>query len=295
MVLVLAAVGIGGLLAWTNKSPKAPDPIVLKVGKYSYTQSEYNKRIAQAKEMKVSEYEARKVLTEAFASRQAADELNVSYPTDQITLNNQAIRNFQLNRADPQVNDYQRDTSYTLLIKSLAVLEMNGSYKVGFVEFPFARYIVGGNDSEWHNIKLINDDIAYAKSQAQQYRQAFTDNKQSIESLADKARADTRLTYGQAGNKSDVFFADVKGNMYSARFSGNAVDPTLMEKIKQAGEGKITEVTTKTWSNSTNLNLPSIQHGIEIDVSYYFIIVQDKTPARPTIEADFNTRKQRYL
>lgn len=267
----------------------------LKVGRYSYTQAEYKKRIAQAKELKINEVDARKSLKAAFAARQAADDLKISYPTDTQTLNYEAARVYKLDYQSTSVNDYQRDTTYTSLIQPFVTFGVHGGYRIGYVEFPFSRYIVAGDDSQFHNLNLINADIAYAKGQAEQYRQAVIKNKQSVTEIADKVRADTRLTYGQAGNMSEVFFADEAGNMYSSRFSGNMVQSGLFKTIKQAEVGKVSEIMTKTWSNGTGLKLPSIQHGTDIDVAYYFLIVQDKSTARPSLQSDYDKRVQEYL
>jgi hypothetical protein len=295
LIAVAAVLVVSGLLVLFLKNQKEPEAVALQVGKYSYTQTEYNKLIAQAKDMQVSEVDARKSLREALAARQAADDLNVSYPTDQTTLNLEATRKYQLDRIDTQVSDYQRNTSYTPLINSLVALGVYGGYKVGYVEFQFARYIVGGDNSQWHNINLINEDIAYAKTQAEQSRQAILDKKQSVEALADKVRADKRLTNEQTGNASEVFFVADNGSMYSSRYTGNTVEPTLLQAIKQAPVGKATDIMMRSWSNSTGLKLPSIQHGTSVDYAYYFIIVQSKSPARPTLQTDFNSHKQGYL
>jgi hypothetical protein len=293
--LVVCALIVGGIIALSLRKPKVHETIALQVGKYSYTQTQYNKLIAQAKGMNVSEYEARKALKEAFATRQAADDLKISYPTDQSTLNAEAARNFKLLSANPSINDYQRDTAYTELIKPFVAIGMHGGYSVGYVEFPFSRYIAGGNDSQFHNTKLINDDITYAKNQAQQYRDAIASKKQSISKVIDKVRADQRLVYGQAGNISDEFFTDENGSMYSAFSTSNTVQSPLLKAIKQAEVGKVSDIMTRSMSNSTGLNLPSIQHGTDVDVAYYFIIVESKTTARPSLDKDFNARKQGYL
>lgn len=292
--VAILVIGVAGLIVW-SKTRKQPDPIVLKVGKYSYTQSQYALRIAQAKDQNISEYEARKALKNAFASRQAADDLGIAYPTDRGSLNAEAIRYHKLYMENPTVNDYQRDTAYSEVVKQLVRLGVNGTYKVGYVEFPFARYIVSGDNSQFQNTKLINDDISYAKSQAEQSRANVIAKKQSITAVVDKARADNRLTYGQAGNMSDEFYIDELGNKYSPRSSGNVAEPSFTKIVKQSQVGKTSDLLTRTWSNSYGLKLPSIQHGTEVDVAYYFLIVETKAPARPTLQTDYDKRVQEYL
>jgi hypothetical protein len=292
--LIIFVLAVGSLLVISNRNKKEPEITALKVGKYSYTQSQYNMLISQAKEMKVNEFAARKALKEALASRQAADDLKINYPTDQGTLNSEAARMYNILTPDPAINEYQRDTAYMQLIKPFVTFGVHGGYRVGYVEFPFSRYIVAGDDSQFHNEKLINDDINYAKTQAQQYREAVNKKKQSITEVVNKVRADTRLTYGQAGNVSDVFFADEAGNMYSSFSTSNTVQSSLLKAIKQAEVGKVSDIMTRSFSNSTSLALPSIQHGTDIDVAYYFIIVETKTSARPTLQTDYNKLFQGY-
>lgn len=292
--IVICVLAVGTLVMVSNKNKKEPEVTALKVGKYSYTQTEYNKRVAQAKELKINEFDARKALKGAFAARQAADDLKISYPTDQGTLNAEAARYYKIYTPDPSINDFQRDTAYTELIKPFVTFGVHGGYQVGYVEFPFSRYIVAGDNSQFHNINLINDDITYAKTQAQQYHDALSKNKQSITEIVNKVRADSRLTYGQAGNVSDVFFADDSGNMYSSFSTSNTVQSSLLSAIKQAEVGKVTDIMTRSFSNSTALVLPSIQHGVNVDVAYYFVIVEAKTSARPTLQTDFNKLIQGY-
>lgn len=286
---------ITGLVVLSMKSRKDTEIRILNVGKYSYSQAEYNKRIEQAKTLKISEFDARKALREAFAARQAADDLKISYPTDTQTLNFEAARVYKLDYQSTSVNDYQRDTTYTSLIKPFVSFGVQGGYRVGYLEFPFSRYIVAGDNSQFHNIALINQDIEYSKSQAEQSRELLVKKKKSISEIADKVRADTRLTYGQAGNMSEEFFADEAGNMYSSRFSGNMVQSWLFKAIKEAEVGKVSDIKTKSWSNDTGLKLPSIQHNTDVDVAYYLLVVEAKTTPRPTLQVDFDKRVQEYL
>jgi hypothetical protein len=292
IVFVLAVITLFG---WPHRSPKPVEPQVLKVGKYSYSPAEYQKRIAQAKELKINETDARKALKAAFAARQAADDLKITYPTDQGTLNTEAARFFQLFSDNPSINDYQRDAVYAELMKSFVTFGVHGGYQVGYVEFPFARYIVAGDTAQFQNISLINDDISYAKNQAEKSKQDIAKKKRSVPEVVASVRKDSRLTYSQAGNMSDVFYADETGNKYSSQSSGNAVEPKLLAAIKQAQVGKVSDLMTRTWSNSYGLKLPSIQHGSDIDVAYYFIIVEAKSSARPTLQADYDKRVQEYL
>lgn len=292
--LFICVLGIGILLVLVHKGHKEDETPFLKVGKYSYNKAEYDKRISQAAQLKINEADARRALKNAFAARQAADDLKISYPTDQGTLNVEAARYYKVYDPNPTISDYQRDTTYTELIQPFVNFGVHGGYRVGYVEFPFSRYIVEGDASHWHNISLINDDISYAKTQADQYHQQLVKNQHSLTEIAQKVRADNRLTYGQAENRSEVFFADEQGNMYSSESSANAVETSVLKAIKEAQVGKVSDIKTKTWSNSTGLNLPSIQHGNLIDVAYYFILVEAKTSARPTLQADYDKKVQEY-
>lgn len=280
-LLAIALVAIG-IAAYGQLSP------ALKVGKYSYSKERYSQLVTQAENAGVNKDDARKALTKALASKEAADRLKVTYLTDTVNLNEAARYEFKLSQDSTKINDYQRETAVYRIVEANVRLETAGGYKVSAVYLPFARYIYGfesnSKTAKSANLDLIGNadavtlDMSYAYKKGEELRGAYESKKKTSVQVIQTALDDKVSSYGKAVRPASRLLVardqtlqnyqgDVSQYLQGAQFS-------LIEANK-AKLGKASGLTEELVSPEGVAAIPAIMRGNQMAVGYYFIIVDE--------------------
>lgn len=290
---VLAAVGIA---VYSQTLP------ALKVGKYSYSRDEYKVLVDQAAKIKVNETDARKALTKALASKEAADRLKVSYASDAVSLNEAAGYEYKVTSDDvSRLSDYQRETSVYRIVEANIRFETKGGYKASVVYLPFARYIYGfelnSKTAQSANFDLIGNeravarDMAYAYKKGEELRQAYISKSKTVEQIVQAAQDDQVLGYGQEGRPSSRLL--VTGSNSIETYAGKDVSLSLHEAQFRALEenknklGKPSELIEELASPQGVPAMPQLLRGDQIVVSYYFVIVDSVVQPKAETQTEY--------
>lgn len=282
VAVVAAVLVVVGFIVYTQSLP------ALKVGKYSYSKDEYKLLVAQAERLGVNEGDARKALTKALASKEAADRLKVTYASDAVSLNEAAKYEYKLLSDDTsKITDYQREVSVYRIVETNIRFETKGGYKASVVYLPFARYIYGfeptSKTAVSANIDLIGDetailrDMGYAFKKGEELREAYAAKKKTIEQVIKEAQDDPVLEYGQSERPSSRLL--VASDRSIENYAGKDVAQKLpvaqynaLEENK-ANLGKPSGLIEKLASAEGRTVSPILSRGDQIVMSYYFVVV----------------------
>lgn len=279
LVAVLVAVGI---TVYMQSLP------ALKVGKYSYSNDEYNLLVDHAAKLRVNESDTRKALTKALASKEAADRLKVSYASDAVSLNEAAGYEYRLTTDDTsKISDYQRETSVYRIVEANVRFETKGGYKASVVYLPFARYIYGFEPTSktalTANLDLVGNeqavarDMSYAYRKGEELRKAYLSKSKTIDQIIQAAQDDQVLGYGQEGRPSSRLL--VTNSKSIETYAGKDASFSLHEAQFRALEdnkdnlGKPSVLIEELASLEGIASMPQLARGDQMIVSYYFVVV----------------------
>lgn len=275
----------------------------LSVGEYRYSKGAYEKLIAEAKADKVGEAEARKNIISGLSARAAADKMKLRYPTDDATLLAAVQKKFN-NYKLQTPTEYQKIVSYPEIISLELKLAKAGGYKFALLDFPFSRYIVGFQRSDFgdtkliHNKEAIQQDIQYAQQKKDAALAALKDKTKSIQQLVSETESDVRLVNGQYGNQSAYIAVTADGSRLD--LDGVAgLNEDMLAQVKKAAEAlntpyvgeSIFTVSPKEYGVG---DLAIVQRDNHTLTGWRVIVVTDVYTKNASAQTTYETYKKEY-
>ncbi len=296
LIVVLAVVLLAGLAFVISNRP------ALKVGKYSYSKQEYAQLVKQAKAVGVNEQAAHKALTKSLASKEAADQLKVTYSTDTASLNQAARYEFNVPEVNvSKLNNYQRQAAVYRVTDAIVRLAEKGGYKAAVVYFPFSRYVYGFNEGSKTalsasttligNPEALLNDMLYARKKAGQEQTAYGSKQKGIDKIIQEAANDPVLDYGQYVNESGRVLVSDDHQLQSFKGSSTVLyvqDDVLKTIVANADKlGKASGVVEELRPSVSGKVPTAIVRGYNMAVGYYFVVVSEKVKAQHGIQTDY--------
>jgi hypothetical protein len=295
-LLALVVILIAAVMLFVQQSQPA-----LQVGKYSYSKEKYEQLISQAADIKVGESDARKALTKALASKEAADRVKVTYPTDTANLNEAARYEYKLGQdSKAKISDYQRETAAYRIVEANIRFATTGGYKATVVHVPFARYIYGfelnsktalnGNPDLVGDETAIYRDMGYTFKKAEELKQAYDSKQKTAAEVIKAALDDPIASYGKGPRASNSVL--VGRDQLLRTYGDESLSlPTDQFKLIEAGKdqlGKTSNVVEELVSIE-GLNVPTgVMRGDQAAVGYYFVIVDEVVQARSGLQGEYD-------
>jgi len=265
-IIIGALVGMGGYFYYQSTIP------ALIIGDTKISKAQYKNLVGQAKALKVEEPQAKDTIISYERRRIVAKSANISIDQTDVDA---LLKDGDANGA----NEWQKLVAYQSVFDNNVQLMKDPGFKAAIYYFPFSKHfdISGGQkptDPKFNDQKVIDEDKAYAKELATDYKQKIIDKKITPEKAIEEIKANDRLVYGTSRNNSNLVSLSGQGNVpldgtrtYDMTYLG------ILPYVEKLKVGQASEMQTR---KSVPSYQPNSQGTGKIDTAYVFAyLIQD--------------------
>ena len=266
LIVIVASIGVGGWFYYQSTTP------ALIIGDKSISKSQYKNIVAQAKAQGVKEPQAKDTIIAYERERIVA--VSAKLYIDQYAIDS------LVKGGDPKnANQWQKMVAYRAAFDNSLQLMKDPGFRAAVYYFPFSRYFdISGNrkptDPKFNNQSAINEDKAYAKQLALDYRKKIKNKEITPEKALEEIKANQRLVYGSSRNNSNLISISSQGNVPLDGF--RSYDMTYLSVLPFIENLKVGEVSDIQSRKSVPSYQPNSQGTGSIETSYFFTyLIQD--------------------
>ncbi len=295
LVLVLFVITIVIAIFIFNRALN-PQPVI-KVGDIAVTSKDYDRMLQEYEKTKIPENikkeQVADFIVDTLSLRLIAKDVGIETNQEEIKLMADNIYNNSTEKG--------KYSAWNLIVAENKVYKTkitnigSGNKVIARLSYPFSRYFGGGQETipeGFGDEKKINEDKLYAKEKVTKAHEALaskTTTEKATE-LIESAQADKRLTYGHAGNRSEiVFYNSNEGKTIESitdQLSLSDIDKTRLNNLNSGVSDIFEETKAANYSSVKGYSYEGVP------VSYYFYALLDNGKSNLSVMKKVEVLKQ---